>query len=240
MYTDDSNTIEVYYLPTQESKEWSWSAGGEGICPSQSFSIPGHWWSCYPEYMPSKVSPEVLSTLSIRRGENKVQRMVGMVLRVILGEPEQTFWPSQQHTLLLLTSLLSHMATHSYQRLSGNVARLRRRRYQSLSHVRLFVIPCAVARQAPLSVGFSRQEYWSRLPFPSPRDIANPGIEPRSPALQADSLPSELPRKPRLGTQEKEGISVSICHSQCGEMWKTKSLLTRLSWFFRIIAQIDI
>ena len=46
-------------------------------------------------------------------------------------------------------------------------------------------------------MGFSRQEYWSGLPFPSPGDLPNPGIEPRSPALQADALPSELPRKPK-------------------------------------------
>ena len=45
-------------------------------------------------------------------------------------------------------------------------------------------------------MGFSRQEYWSRLPFPSPGDIPDPGIEPVSPALQADLLPSELPGKP--------------------------------------------
>ena len=45
-------------------------------------------------------------------------------------------------------------------------------------------------------MGFPRQEYWSGLPFPSPGDLPDPGIEPRSPALQADSLPSELPRKP--------------------------------------------
>ena len=50
-----------------------------------------------------------------------------------------------------------------------------------------------VARQAPLSMGFSRQECWSGLPFPSPGDLPNPGNEPSSPALQADSLPSELP-----------------------------------------------
>ena len=47
-----------------------------------------------------------------------------------------------------------------------------------------------IARQAPLSMGFSRQEYWSELPFPFPGDLPDPGIEPRSPALQADSLPS--------------------------------------------------
>ena len=50
--------------------------------------------------------------------------------------------------------------------------------------------------QAPLSMGFSRQEYWSGLPFPSPWDLPDPGIEPRSPALQGDSFPSEPPKKP--------------------------------------------
>ena len=60
-----------------------------------------------------------------------------------------------------------------------------------LSRVRLFATPWTVAHQAPLSMGFSRQEYWSGLPFPSPGDLPNPGIEPRSPALQADALPSE-------------------------------------------------
>ena len=66
-----------------------------------------------------------------------------------------------------------------------------------LSHVRLFGIPWTVARQAPLSIGFSRQEYWSELPFPSPGDLPNPRIEPGSPALGADSLPTELPGKPK-------------------------------------------
>ena len=46
-------------------------------------------------------------------------------------------------------------------------------------------------------MGFSRQEHWSGLPFPSPEDLPNPGIEPRSPSLQADSLPSEPPGKPK-------------------------------------------
>ena len=58
----------------------------------------------------------------------------------------------------------------------------------SLSRVRLFVTPWTVAHQAPLSMGFSRQEYWSRLPFPSPGDLPNPGIEPGSPTWQADAL----------------------------------------------------
>ena len=56
--------------------------------------------------------------------------------------------------------------------------------------------PWTVAHQAPLSIGFSRQEYWSRLPCPPPGDLPNPGVKPRSPALQADCLPSEPLGKP--------------------------------------------
>ena len=59
----------------------------------------------------------------------------------------------------------------------------------SLSHVQLFATPWTVAHQDPLSMGFPRQEYWSVLSFTFPGDLPNPGIEPRSPALQADSLP---------------------------------------------------
>ena len=65
-----------------------------------------------------------------------------------------------------------------------------------LSHVRLFATPWTLAYHAPLSIGFSRQEYWSGLPFPSPGDRPNPGIESRSPTLQVDSLLSEPPGKP--------------------------------------------
>ena len=64
-----------------------------------------------------------------------------------------------------------------------------------LSRVRLFATPGTVTRQPPLSMGFSRQEYWSGLPFLSPEDLPDLGIEPGSPALQADSLPSEPPGK---------------------------------------------
>ena len=56
--------------------------------------------------------------------------------------------------------------------------------------------PWTASPQAPLSMRFSRQGYWSALPFPSPGDLPNPGIETRSPALQADSLPTELQGKP--------------------------------------------
>ena len=60
---------------------------------------------------------------------------------------------------------------------------------KSLSHVRLLATPWTAAYQAPLSMGFSRQEYWNELPNPPPGDLPNPGIKPMSPALQVDSLP---------------------------------------------------
>ena len=63
---------------------------------------------------------------------------------------------------------------------------------KSLSRVRLLATLWTAAHQAPPSMGFSRQEYWSGLPFPSPGDLPDPGIKLRSPALQADALPSEL------------------------------------------------
>ena len=56
-----------------------------------------------------------------------------------------------------------------------------------LSHIQLFAAPRTVARQAPLSMGFSRKEYWSGLPCPSPEDLRDPGIKPRCPTLRADS-----------------------------------------------------
>ena len=70
---------------------------------------------------------------------------------------------------------------------------------KSISCVQLFSLLWAVTHQAPLSMGFSRQEYWSGLPFPSPGDLTNPGVEPihaMSPVLQAYSLPIEPSGKP--------------------------------------------
>ena len=70
------------------------------------------------------------------------------------------------------------------------------------------VIPWTVAHQAPLSMEFSRHKYWSGLPFPSSGDLPNPGLEPGSPALQADSLPTELLGKPNLGVQQRDSESL--------------------------------
>ena len=90
-----------------------------------------------------------------------------------------------------------------------------------LSHIRLFATPWTIAHQAPLSMGFSRQEYQNGLPFLSPRGLPDPGIEPRSFVLQADSLPSELTwklilykidikTKPVVTDKEKHYITRSI------------------------------
>ena len=73
---------------------------------------------------------------------------------------------------------------------------------ESLSRVRLSATPRTAARQAPLSMGFSRQVYWSELPFPSPGDLPDPGMEPRSPVLQTGVLPSEPPGKPSVPAQQ--------------------------------------
>ena len=74
---------------------------------------------------------------------------------------------------------------------------------KSLSRVQLFAIPWTVVYKAPLSLEFPRQEYWNGLPFPSPGDLPNSGVEPGSPALQTDTLPSEPPGKPYTAKETK-------------------------------------
>ena len=94
-------------------------------------------------------------------------------------------------------------------------------KWKSLSHIWFFVIPWPVAHQAPLSMEFSRQEYWRRLPFPSPGDLPDPGIKPQSPGLQTDSLPSEPPGKTSWEGQQYTFIvlpqgyikSPALCHN---------------------------
>ena len=86
-----------------------------------------------------------------------------------------------------------------------------------LSRVRLFATPWTVAYQAPQSMEFSRQYYWSGLPFPSPADLPNPGIKPGSPAREADALPSEPPGRSKKSLlmkvkeeNEKVGLKLNI------------------------------
>ena len=76
--------------------------------------------------------------------------------------------------------------------------------------------PWTVTRQAPLPMGFSRQEYWSGLPFLFPRDLSDPGIEPRSPTLQADSSPAEPPGKPvDINPSVKRSLAEPNMSSEC-------------------------
>ena len=88
---------------------------------------------------------------------------------------------------------------------------LAREKVKSLSRVRFFATPWTVAHQAPPSMGFSRQEHWSGMPFPSPGDLPNPGIKPRSPSLQADALTSEPPGRP-LGKRERKDFFPKSSH----------------------------
>ena len=87
---------------------------------------------------------------------------------------------------------------------------------KSLSRFGLFATSWTVVHQAPPSTGFSRQEYWSGLPFPSPGDLPNSGIEPGSPALQADALTAELPAKP---------IKLANIFLQTIDYWEDRILL---------------
>ena len=73
----------------------------------------------------------------------------------------------------------------------------------------LFATPWTVACQAPLFMGFPRLEYWSGLPFPTPGDLPDPGSKCESPALQADSLPSEPPGKPQVNNN---ALILAHCH----------------------------
>ena len=77
--------------------------------------------------------------------------------------------------------------------------------FKVLSHAQLFVAPWTVSLQAPLSIGFSKEEYWGGLPFPSPGELSNPGIEPGSlvsPALAAGCFTTALPWKPTFCFKE--------------------------------------
>ena len=102
--------------------------------------------------------------------------------------------PSYWQTQVLVRNLLFSSFSRSFHWQVYSVCVLVA---QSCPRVQLFVTPWTVAYQALLSMEFSRQEYWSGLPCPSPGNLPNPGIESRSPSLQADSLPSKPPGKPK-------------------------------------------
>ena len=110
---------------------------------------------------------------------------------------------------------------------------------KSLSRIRLFVTPWTVAYQAPLSMGFSRQEYWSGFPFPSPGDLPDPGIEPGFPTLEADDLTSEsllknleieLPYDPEIPLLSIHTKETRIERDTCTPMFTVALLTTTRTW----------
>ena len=104
--------------------------------------------------------------------------------------------------------------------------------WYSLNCVRPFATAWTVAHQAPLSMKLSRQEYWSGEPFLSSRDLPNPGIKPRSPALQVDALPSEAPGKPRVytGWYIKLTVKCAVCEDALNRAGTTQS--SHSLWLF--------
>ena len=95
-------------------------------------------------------------------------------------------------------------------------------RAKSFSRVWPCVTPWTVACSAPLTTGYSRQEYWSGLPFPSPGDLPDPGIEPRSPAMEADALTSEPPRM----KQKNKKVTRSMIQSKSNKNAKFGERIT--------------
>ena len=142
-----------------------------------------HLILCHPLLLPSTIPSIRVFSVS--------HRIIGTLLGLAFWDWNEN-WP-----FLILWPLLSfpNLLTYWVQHL--NASFILKRLLTSpcmcylLSHVQLFVTPWTVTCQAPLSMGFSRQEYRSGLPFSFPGDLHNPGIEPRSPELQADSLLSE-------------------------------------------------
>ena len=112
---------------------------------------------------------------------------------VAISSSRGSSWPRDQNWVSCVSCIAGRFFTHWAIRLTQYILKVK---VKSLSCFWLFGIPWTVVYRAFLSMGFSRQEYWSGLPFPSPGDLPDTEIEPRSPSFQADSLPSEPPGKP--------------------------------------------
>ena len=94
--------------------------------------------------------------------------------------------------------------------------------------------------QVPLPMEFSRQEYCSGLPFPSPGDLPNPGLEPKSPALQADSFSPETPGKPKQSLWNSPGKNIGVgIHSLLQQIFPTQGLTPRLPHCRQILCHLS-
>ena len=132
-------------------------------------------------------------------GESCGQRSLGRLLSTGLQESDMTYWLKHHHH----DELQKHFCQETLKclRVSPNShgndqTSLCACILSCFSHIWLFATLWTIAYQAFLSMGFSRQEYWNGSPLLFPGDLLNPGIKPKSPALQSDSLPSEPPGKP--------------------------------------------
>ena len=112
------------------------------------------------------------------------------------------------HTVIC-HALISRFKEYIYKQYSLRVVN-DIKKCQLLSCVQLFATPCTVACQGPLSMGFSRQEYWSGQPFPSPGILPKLGIKPRSPSLQTDSLLSKSLQKPIIAQKKETKCIIKI------------------------------
>ena len=115
--------------------------------------------------------------------------------------------------------IMSIWESFSWKRLNQNPSVLRVK-MKSLSRVWLFVTPWTVASQASPSMGFSRQVYWSGLPFPSPGDLPNPGTEPTSPALAGRFFTTESPGKPERALGALQMGRVRVRGPRCASLGK--------------------
>ena len=114
-----------------------------------------------------------------------------------LAVPRKVTETSDGQILVSKTNLLTQSNVKSVNHIFHCKSGVRIQKKDSAKSCPTLAIPWTVAYQVPMSMGFSREEYWSRLPFPFPGELPDPGIEPGSPALQADSLPTKLWGKPR-------------------------------------------
>ena len=152
-----------------------------------------------------------------------LQKLVEMLKKMIVTWQEvRWIWQMRQNIVAQLNIVENFKVTLNFSAGKGlSTSVLITFSVCVLTHVWLFSTPWTVAHQAPLSLEFSGQEYWSGLPFPFPGDLPGPGIEPASPVLQADSLLSEALGKPS---------DLRTCHlRQCITLFRT--LLLTLGMF---------
>ena len=155
----------------------------------------------------SKNWPAASSTSAVKRGQWQqfcppwAELRSALAMTPSLSQNKETpLVPPGNKMLVLIYSIFLYKLSQSSKKWKGKIILDPFIRWESerklLSRVQLFATLWTVAYQAPPSMGFSRQEYWNELPFPSPGDLPYPGIKPGSPTLQADAFPSEPPGKP--------------------------------------------